>query len=422
MSDVEQLRARLIRLFTETRARTERLTWPLSPEDQQLQSMPSCSPTKWHLGHTTWFFETFVLEPLGVRPFDAHYKYLFNSYYEAIGPRHARPKRGLLSRPSVAEVNAYRSHIDGRILDLLASCDEQALCERMAEIIAVGVAHEEQHQELLLTDILNAFGESPLKPLYAPSRVAQSSRAGPIEPARFLPFDGGNKAIGAPAHGFAFDNERPRHTIWVEPFALADRLVTVGEVRAFIDEGGYGKPSLWLSDGLEFIRTHQIEAPLYASYRDGEYRVYSLCGERVARDDEPVCHISYYEADAIARFLGARLPTEAEWEIAAQAAPLEGNFIDTGALRPMPPGQGAGPRQIFGDAWEWTRSAYEPYAGYSEFEGPLSEYNGKFMVGQQVLRGGSYLSPRRHLRPSYRNFWPVETRFQATGVRLARDA
>jgi ergothioneine biosynthesis protein EgtB len=395
-------RAALRDRFRAVRGATEALAAPLSPEDQQLQSMPACSPTKWHRAHTTWFFETFVLAPCGVPPVDARYSALFNSYYEALGPRHPRPRRGMLSRPSTAEVGAWRREVDARVDRLLATLDAGALA-KVAPLVTLGLAHEEQHQELLLTDILHAFSESPLQPAYLPPESWQPPRRG--VPHDWVSFGEGAVLLGADggADGgaFMFDNEGPRHHVWLAPYALATRLVTVGEARAFVDAGGYDTPSLWLSDGLDFVRAHGLRAPGYVTRTDGAWRVFGLHGAREARDDEPVAHLSYYEADALARFLGARLPTEAEWENAARVPSALG--------------------QLYGDVWQWTSSAYSPYPGYTPPVGAVGEYNGKFMVNQMVLRGGSRLTPPGHTRATYRNFWPPDTRFQVTGVRLARD-
>jgi ergothioneine biosynthesis protein EgtB len=382
--------------------------------------MPAASPTKWHRAHTTWFFEAFVLAPRGVPPVDPRSGYLWNSYYDAVGPRHPRPERGLLSRPSAREVGAYRRRVDERVAALLATLDEPAL-DAVRPLVELGLAHEEQHQELVLTDILHAFSRHPSLPAYR-GRALPPARDGAAPPLRFVRFPGGMVEVGArPGAGFAFDVEGPRHREWLEPFELATRLVTVGEVRAFIEAGGYETPSLWLSEGWDAVRAHGWRAPLHARVEGGEVRVFGLDGERVASDAEPACHVSYYEADAIARFLGARLPTEGEWEAAAGAARVVGNFLEDGELRALPARGGEAVAQLFGDAWEWTRSAYGPYPGYRPAEGALGEYNGKFMVGQLVLRGGSCFTPRAHVRPSYRNFWPPDTRFQVAGVRLARD-
>lgn len=418
MGDVAAIAA----VFAQTRARTEALAARLTPEDQQLQSMPDASPTKWHRAHTTWFFETFVLAPAGFEPVDATYGYLFNSYYDAVGARHARAKRGLLSRPTAAQVGEYRRVVDERVGRVLETSGADVLA-KVLPIVELGIAHEEQHQELLLTDILHAFSESPARPAFQPASPETSPVVVGGAP-RFVAFEGGLHEVGArPGGPFVFDNETPRHKHWLEPFALADRLVTFGALRAFMKDGGYRNPSLWLSEGYDFVRAHGVEAPLHALLQDGELRVFSLRGVRTPADDEPVTHVSYYEADALARFLGARLPTEHEWEVAAARAPVSGNFLDDGALQARPAAAGGDPvvRQLYGDAWEWTRSSYEGYPGYEAPAGALGEYNGKFMVGQQVLRGGSCLTPRRHVRATYRNFWPPATRFQMTGIRLARD-
>lgn len=419
--DLAAERDRLSSRFARTRARTEDLAAPLSAEDQQLQSMPDASPTKWHRAHTTWFFETFVLVPAGFEVVDRRYDYLFNSYYEAVGPRHSRAKRGLLSRPSAAEVGDYRRVVDERVVRLLGTAGSEILL-RVLPIVELGIAHEEQHQELLLTDILHAFSENPLRPAYQPDRAAQASGSA-LEPIRFLPCEGGLVQVGArDDSGFVFDNERPRHKRWVEPFELADRLVTVRELKAFLAADGYRMPSLWLSDGFDFVRSRGLTSPLYTEYRDGELHAFGLGGPRVASDDEPVAHVSFYEADALARFLGARLPTEAEWEVVAEGCPVRGRFAGNGPFRPLPAAStdARGVRQLFGDAWEWTQSSYEPYPGYHPAEGALGEYNGKFMVNQLVLRGGSCLTPEGHVRSTYRNFWHAPTQFQMTGVRLAR--
>lgn len=417
------MRQTLIDRFAAVRTATEELAAPLTPEDQQLQSMPDCSPAKWHRAHTTWFFETFLLLPRGVAPFDPHYGFLFNSYYENVGPRHARPKRGMLSRPTADEISTYRRAIDGRLLELLSSASEEEITA-LRPVLELGLAHEEQHQELLLTDILNAFSENPMHPAYRPAGTPASDAGAGDSPMRFVDYPGGTVEIGAADSSvFAFDNELPRHRVWLEPYALADRLVTVGEWKAFSDAGGYETPTLWLADGLDFVRAHGIRAPLYARRDGGALVVFGLDGTREAADDEPLAHVSFYEADAIATFLGARLPTEEEWEAAAVGIPANrGNFRESGALRPLPAGAASDvPRQLFGDVWEWTRSSYSPYPGFAAGAGAIGEYNGKFMVNQLVLRGGSCFTPRGHVRPTYRNFWHPGTRFQMTGVRLAKD-
>jgi ergothioneine biosynthesis protein EgtB len=425
-------RRRLLAAYVRVRGATERLAAPLTDEDQGLQSQPSSSPTKWHRAHTTWFWETFVLGPRGSPPIDDRYARLFNSYYVALGPRHARPKRGMLSRPSVAEIGAYRRAVDAQMTTLIESVSPAELAA-LTPTLELGLAHEEQHQELLLTDILHAFAENPLLPAYRPSKAGAPARAGAAEALRFVPVAGGLRAVGAaPSSGFRFDNEEPRHRTYLAPFELANRLVTVAEWKAFEAAGGYRTPSLWLSDGWEWVCREGVTAPGYAQREGDELVVFGLDGLRVAADDEPIAHVSYYEADALARFMGARLPTEEEWEAVATHAPIGGNFLDLvdappqTPLRPLPcsaatTGTPEGVHQLFGDVWEWTRSAYAPYPGFRAPPGAVGEYNGKFMVNQLVLRGGSCLTPRGHLRPTYRNFWPPETRFQMTGVRLARD-
>lgn len=408
----EQYMARYARV----RERTEALAAPLSGEDQVLQSMPEASPTKWHRGHTTWFFETFLLKRAGEPAYDERYGFLFNSYYESVGERIPRPRRGMLSRPSAAEIGDYRRAVDHKVLELLRTVDEGGLAS-LGGVLELGLAHEEQHQELILTDILHAFSQSPLGPAYA-APPAPSPTSPPFD-LRWTELVGGLVEIGAERGAFSFDNEGPRHRVFLEPYELASRPVSWKEVRAFIAEGGYDTPSLWLSEGYELAQGTQGRAPMYTRGDADDLEVFSLRGWRVPADDEPACHLSYWEADAVARFLGGRLPSEAEWEHAARDAPTSGNFSD-GPLVPLPARAGE-LGQLFGDVWEWTRSSYDPYPGYRPQSGALGEYNGKFMAQQMVLRGGSCLTPPEHVRATYRNFWHPNTRFQATGLRLARD-
>lgn len=406
--------------YAKVRRATAALAAPLSPEDAMLQSMPDASPAKWHLAHTTWFFERFVLsraEP-PVPPHDPAYDYLFNSYYEAAGPRQPRPERGLLSRPPLDEVLRWRDLVDERVAALLARQSGPELLD----LVALGLAHEEQHQELLVTDVKHGFAAQPLRPAYVPRRAGDAPDGAAAPPLRWIGRPGGVREIGARGAGFAFDNERPRHPVLLAPHALASRPVTCGEWLAFMDDGGYWRPELWLSDGWAAVQRHGWAAPLYWS-RDGDrWLQFTASGTRPVSAAEPVVHVSYYEADAYARWAGARLPTEAEWEAAAEGAREDGTFADAGRFHPAPAPAGDGLVQLFGDVWEWTQSAYAPYPGFRPLTGALGEYNGKFMVSQLVLRGGSCATPRGHVRPSYRNFFYPEARWQFSGLRLARDA
>ncbi len=407
-------------LYRTLRQATAALTRSLTAEDMGAQSMPDASPTKWHLAHTTWFFETFMLVPHlpGYRLFDPRFGYLFNSYYEAVGPRQPRPARGLITRPSAADVLAYRAHVDAGMDRLLAEGRGD-----LDDLLALGLAHEEQHQELLLMDILNLFAQSPLTPAFAPPRPVSNE---PAEPLRYIGFNGGLVQIGHAGEGFAFDNEGPRHSVWLEPFRLADRLVTNAEWLAFMADGGYARPDFWLSDGWAQVRAEDWQAPLYWR-RDGDgWKVMGLTGLRPLEPAAPVSHVSYFEADAYAAWAGVRLPTEAEWEhaagaVAPGAAPAAGNCLGSGRLSPQPAGAGPGLRQMIGDVWEWTRSAYLPYPGFKPAAGAVGEYNGKFMSGQFVLRGGACVTPAGHARPSYRNFFYPHQRWMFSGLRLAQD-
>ncbi|HEX7874096.1 MAG TPA: ergothioneine biosynthesis protein EgtB [Sphingobium sp.] len=409
----------LIAGFEAVRRLSLSLTANLSDADATAQSMPDASPSKWHLAHTTWFFETFVLRDhvAGYRAFDDRFAFLFNSYYEAEGPRHERPKRGLLTRPSLDDVLAYRGHVDAAMFNGLPLLDANA-----RTLVALGLQHEQQHQELLLTDILHLFAQNPLQPGLWP-RGPHDLVAGP-GPAGWREGPAGLVEIGHAGDAFAFDCEGPRHKVHLTPHALADRLVTNGEWIAFMESGGYGDPAHWLSDGWAWVRAEGVEAPLYwQGDGAGGWTRFTLSGREPVNPAEPVTHISLYEADAYASWAGARLPTEAEWEAAATGLdPATGTFLDrAGPCRPAIVEPGAGLRQMFGDVWEWTGSAYRPYPGFHAAAGAVGEYNGKFMSGQFVLRGGSCATPRSHARASYRNFFYPHQRWQFTGLRLAKD-
>jgi ergothioneine biosynthesis protein EgtB len=386
-----------------------------------VQSMDDVSPSKWHLAHTTWFFETFVLEPFypGYRCFNPAYAVLFNSYYNSVGDIYPRPDRGLLSRPTVAEVYDYREHVDAAVTVLMSRADQRT-CGAIADVMTLGCHHEQQHQELILTDIKHVLSCNPLQPAYRANSEQVADVTASMGWARY---EAGLVRIGAGAEGFAFDNERPRHRTYVAPFELAGRPVTNGEYIDFMEDGGYRQPGLWLSDGWNMIHERRCTMPLYWQLRDGVYHAHTLSGTRPVVRAEPVCHVSYYEADAFARWAEARLPTEAEWEIASEGATIGADLLETGALHPRPTrGGDTEPVAMLGNVWEWTSSPYTAYPGYKTAAGALGEYNGKFMSGQMVLRGGSCLTAATHIRSTYRNFFPPDARWQMTGLRLARDA
>ena len=420
--DHEVSRARLAKRYAEVRGLSETLASPLSPEDQQVQSMPDVSPTKWHLAHVTWFFETFVLSPHlpGYEPFDPAFGYLFNSYYEGVGERHPRPDRGLLSRPQVSEVIAYRAHVDramGRLFDTL-SVDAWAA---PGELIELGLNHEQQHQELLLMDIKHVLSRNPLCPAYRPRNAREAAAAPEMG---WVEQEGGLGRLGDEGTGFAFDNERPRHRVVLEDFRLADRAVTNGEYRAFVEDGGYRDPLLWLADGWATVQAEGWEAPLYWRETDGERSEFTLAGEVPLDHDAPVCHVSHYEAAAYATWAGKRLPTEAEWEAAAPGVDEENaNLLAADRLHPAAAnGNGrSATRQMIGDVWEWTASPYVAYPGFRTSPGAVGEYNGKFMSNQMVLRGGCCATPPGHIRATYRNFFYPHQRWPFTGIRLAED-
>jgi ergothioneine biosynthesis protein EgtB len=416
----------LAQRYAKVRQATLALAAPLSDEDCQVQSMPDASPAKWHLAHITWFFETFVLERFepGFMPFDPAFRVLFNSYYQGIGERYPRARRGLITRPTLAEVKRYRAQVDARVLAVLAA---QPGSTELADLVTLGLHHEQQHQELLLTDIKHALSFNPLRGGYArrwPMRAVQP------QPLRWFAFDAGLSELGHDPQrdgAFCFDNETPRHRAWLAPFQIASRPASYGEYLAFIEDAAYQRPELWLSMGWDWVQAEQRLAPLYWQ-RDGErWLNHTLQGMVEIDPHSPVCHLSYFEADAFARWSGARLPTESEWEHAArhgaQLDPARGNFADRGAFHPLPQAEAGQdePVQMFGDVWEWTQSSYGPYPGYRALPGAVGEYNGKFMCNQYVLRGGSCATPAGHVRASYRNFFPPEAQWQFSGVRVARD-
>jgi ergothioneine biosynthesis protein EgtB len=412
-------RSALERRYRQVRAATVALALPLSDADATVQSMPDASPAKWHLAHTTWFFESMVLtaDSSSYKVFDERFNFLFNSYYESVGARQPRPLRGLLTRPTLAEVLAYRDYVDSAVAQLL----QRAPTESVLKVIELGCHHEQQHQELLLTDILHLFAQNPLRPAYresVPLPVELIDRS-----QTYRTFPGGLVDIGHQGESFAFDCEGPRHAVQIESYRLSDRLVTNGEWAEFIADGGYRNPLLWLSDGWAAVRSEGWSAPLYWEARDGEFWSMTLRGAQPIDPDAPVTHVSYFEADAFAAWAGRRLPTEAEWEAAAQTVAVAGNFVNSDRLRPRPAPPATGElRQMFGDVWEWTRSAFMPYPRFRPMAGALGEYNGKFMSGQFVLRGGSCVTPADHVRATYRNFFAPHARWQFSGLRLAEDA
>ena len=417
-------RASILQRYRSVRDQTERLAAPLSAEDQTVQSMSDVSPTKWHRAHTSWFFENFLLTPFlpRYRVFHPTYGYLFNSYYEGAGARHPRPQRGMLSRPGIGEIAAYRAHVDRAMEDLIVAT-EPAAWRPIAPLLELGLNHEEQHQELILMDIKHVLSLNPLDPAYRPVPARRNAAATPLD---FVGFAGGLCEIGHEGVGFAFDNEGPRHKVWLEPYRLAARLTTCGEYRAFIEDGGYRRAELWLSEGWASVQREGWDAPLYWREDDGAWTIFTLAGRRALDPGEPVCHVSYYEADAFARWAGKRLPTEAEWEIAAarQAVPLTGNLMDRGMFHPETASSvamGEALHQMIGDVWEWTASPYMPYPGYRPPPGTIGEYNGKFMSNQMVLRGGAAVTPAGHVRLSYRNFFPPASRWAFGGIRLAEE-
>lgn len=405
-------RAGLIAAFGRTRRFTESLCDGLETEDYVVQSMDDVSPTKWHLAHTSWFFETFILleHMNGYAPYNPEYQYLFNSYYVQAGERHCRAQRGYISRPTVREVFDYRAHVDRALLEFAESCSD-AQFRSIHNLLELGIHHEQQHQELLLTDIKHVFSVNPLRPVYRRIQHPLSNATS----MRFREVSDGVYEIGHDGHGFSYDNELPRHRQFIEPFAIAERLVTNGEYLEFMQDGGYHRPELWLSAGWDAAQTNAWSEPFYWERHGDGFRLFTLAGMRAVDPNEPLCHVSYYEADAYARWRGARLPTEAEWEVAAGSIPIEGNFVDSGLYHPT------ADASFFGNVWQWTRSDYSPYPGFRTAPGAVGEYNGKFMSGQYVLRGGSCVTSQSHMRRTYRNFFAPDVTWQFTGIRLARD-
>ena len=436
----------LLERYRAVRRLSEELCRPLATEDYVIQSMPDASPTKWHLAHVSWFFETFVLQPAtpGYQSLHPQYNYLFNSYYNAVGKRHCRPKRGLISRPTVEETYCYRAYIDRRMEEFLATAGDDAIA-KYAPVVEVGIHHEQQHQELMVTDIKHVFSENPLRPVYRERPATNGPRSStptladsphPPTPSpnfgrgreretalNWISFDEGLYCIGHDSDGFAYDNEGPRHREFVHGFQLSSRLVTNGEFLQFMSDRGYERPEFWLSEGWNTAQAHGWEAPMYWEKDGDAWQLFTLAGMKPVDENEPVCHVSLFEADAFATWAGARLPTEAEWEVAGASLPMRGNFVEEGRFHPTAlESPAADLSQMYGDVWEWTRSPYIGYPGYTPPPGALGEYNGKFMCNQYVLRGGSCATSETHIRPTYRNFFPPDARWQFTGFRLAKDA
>ena len=411
----------LAEAYVDARRTTEAICSPLEVEDYVIQAMADASPAKWHLGHVSWFFETFLLMPhfTGYQPRNPQYKYMFNSYYNAVGPQFSRADRGDLSRPTVAEVYRYRKHVDEEMVSLIETTGPERL-ETLGPVMELGVNHEQQHQELLVTDLKYNLSVNPLRPAYHDVKLP---RGASTPPSQWVDFDEGVHSIGHDRTGFAFDNEWPRHQTYNRPYRLASRLVTNGEYLEFMEAGGYDSADLWLSDGWKVAQAQGWRAPLYWEQVDGEWWVQTMSGMQPVDEHGPVAHVSYYEAEAYARWRDVRLPTEHEWEHAAEGEPMQGNLLESGLYHPVPAaGNGQRLQQLFGDLWEWTQSPYSPYPGFRPLEGGLGEYNGKFMVNQMVLRGGSCATPGSHIRATYRNFFPPDARWQFSGIRLADDA
>ena len=406
----------LLEKYLAVRQTSMHLCAPLSIEDHSLQPMPDASPAKWHLAHTTWFFETFVLSEYAedYRPFQGEFRNLFNSYYNAVGDRPLRALRHVLSRPGLGEVHAYRDYTDEAMVHLLSNQAAPAALD----LVLLGMNHEQQHQELIVTDVKNGLWTNPLRPAYRAAREGATATQ-PISQLEWRAFGGGIYTVGFQGTGFKFDNEGPPHDVYLTPFRLASRLTTNADYLDFMSDGAYRRAELWLSDGWDCVRNNQWNAPLYWEQRDGQWWHYTVEGMKPVAINEPVCHVSYYEADAFARWAGGRLVTEFEWEVAGRSCAVAGNLLETGALHPRTAEPHEHPAQMFGDVWEWTGSAYLPYPNFKPAAGAVGEYNGKFMCNQIVLRGGSCATPQSHIRASYRNFFPPHARWQFTGIRLA---
>jgi len=419
---IESRRESLLKKFKATRHHSEQICQTLTPEDCVIQSMPDVSPIRWHLAHTTWFFETFVLKRFsGYDRFSEQFEYLFNSYYNTVGDQFPRDRRGLLTRPTVEEIFDYRRAVDEQMIDFLER--DYHWSRQLLEIVDLGLNHEQQHQELMLTDIKHVFAQNPLYPALSDFPLPENMA---VPQPSWIAFDAGVERIGHAGHAFAFDNESPRHRVFLEPYALRNRVVTNGEFLEFVNDGGYQRPEVWLSLGWHHVTSRKWSSPLYWVHRDGEALEFTLAGLSKVNPSLPVTHVSYFEADAYARWAGARLPTEAEWEVAAAPHPVDGKFAedhycDEIAVHPSHGNVAGEFHGLFGGTWEWMSSSYSPYPGYRPPGGALGEYNGKFMCNQYVLRGGSCATPRGHLRTSYRNFFPPESRWQFSGIRLAKS-
>jgi ergothioneine biosynthesis protein EgtB len=404
--------------FRRVRAATEALTGNLGAEDQNLQSMPEASPVKWHRAHTSWFFESFILKPMAgnYREIDPDYQYLFNSYYHGIGEQFPRARRGLISHPNAEAVSNYRHHVDHAMLEWIESCPASKL-EALGKLVVLGINHEQQHQELIVTDLKHAWSHNPLAPCWA----EPTTPSGEVARMAWRDFPGGIHEIGSERTRFCFDNETPIHRVYLDDFRLADRPVTCGEFLEFMADGGYREPRLWLADGWDWVRRNGIDAPEYWREHDGEWQIFTLAGTRTVDPEESLCHVSFYEAWAYAEWAGKRLPTEAEWEVAARNQPDQGHFADRRQFHPGRATDDQPLRQIFGDVWEWTASSHASYPGFRPAAGAIGEYNGKFMANQMVLRGGSCATAPGHVRPGYRNFFYPTDRWQFSGLRLADD-